>query len=227
MKKNGFCRAAMAGTALFLSIAVFPSQAAETGPGFEEAVEDTYDGPESPLGGRQACGQSHGSRTSENVRRPPEASRRRRARMADGSQEAPSSKVTETEPEGHTVPGRSYGTFKISAYCGCEACSGGHLYTYSGAVPKEDHTISADLGLQFPLGTKLLIDGIIYTVEDKGSGVVENHLDIYFDTHKKPWITGSRRWRYLRQSEPNRSIKKEGPCHPGFPSSFLSLFTDP
>lgn len=42
MKKNGFCRAAMAGTALFLSIAVFPSQAAETGPGFEEAVEDTY-----------------------------------------------------------------------------------------------------------------------------------------------------------------------------------------
>ena len=48
MKKNGFCRAAMAGTALFLSIAVFPSQAAETGPGFEEAVEDTYDGPESP-----------------------------------------------------------------------------------------------------------------------------------------------------------------------------------
>ena len=49
MKKNGFCRAAMAGTALFLSIAVFPSQAAETGPGIEEAVEDTYDGPESPL----------------------------------------------------------------------------------------------------------------------------------------------------------------------------------
>ena len=49
MKKNGFCRPAMAGTALFLSIAVFPSQAAETGPGFEEAVEDTYDGPESPL----------------------------------------------------------------------------------------------------------------------------------------------------------------------------------
>ena len=83
-----------------------------------------------------------------------------------------------------TVPGRSYGTFKISAYCGCEACSGGHLYTYSGAVPKEDHTISADLD-QFPLGTKLLIDGIIYTVEDKGSGVVENHLDIYFDTHKE------------------------------------------
>ncbi|MFR8778464.1 MAG: 3D domain-containing protein [Enterocloster sp.] len=25
----------------------------------------------------------------------------------------------------------------------------------------------------------------MYTVEDKGSGVVENHLDIYFDTHKE------------------------------------------
>ena len=47
-----------------------------------------------------------------------------------------------------------------------------------------DHTISADLD-QFPLGTKLLIDGIVYTVEDKGSGVAENHLDIYFDTHKE------------------------------------------
>ena len=144
MKKNGFCRAAMAGTALFLSIAVFPSQAAETGPGFEEAVEDTYDGPESPL----------------------EA-----AKPADKAMEAEPAKT-------------SGGPRKISAYCGCEACSGGHLYTYSGAVPKEDHTISADLD-QFPLGTKLLIDGIIYTVEDKGSGVVENHLDIYFDTHKE------------------------------------------
>lgn len=226
MKKNGFCRAAMAGTALFLSIAVFPSQAAETGPGFEEAVEDTYDGPESPLEAAKPADkamEAEPAKTSGGPRKPAEDA----SGMADGSQEAPSSKVTETEPEETTVPGRSYGTFKISAYCGCEACSGGHLYTYSGAVPKEDHTISADLD-QFPLGTKLLIDGIIYTVEDKGSGVVENHLDIYFDTHKEALDYGSRRWRYLRQSrKPNRSIKKEGPCHPGFPSSFLSLFTDP
>ena len=71
------CRAAMAGTALFLSIAVFPSQAAETGPGFEEAVEDTYDGPESPLEAAKPADKAMESRTSENVRRPPEASRRR------------------------------------------------------------------------------------------------------------------------------------------------------
>ena len=183
MKKNGFCRAAMAGTALFLSIAVFPSQAAETGPGFEEAVEDTYDGPESPLEAARPADkamEAEPAKTSGGPRKPAEDA----SGMADGSQEAPSSKITETEPEETAVPGRSYGTFKISAYCGCEACSGGHLYTYSGAVPKEDHTISADLD-QFPLGTKLLIDGIIYTVEDKGSGVVENHLDIYFDTHEE------------------------------------------
>ena len=97
MKKNGFCRAAMAGTALFLSIAVFPSQAAETGPGFEEAVEDTYDGPESPLEAARPpdkAMEAEPAKTSGGPRKPAEDA----SGMADGSQEAPSSKVTETEP---------------------------------------------------------------------------------------------------------------------------------
>ena len=91
MKKNGFCRAAMAGTALFLSIAVFPSQAAETGPGFEEAVEDTYDGPESPLEAARPADkamEAEPAKTSGGPRKPAEDA----SGMADGSQEAPSSK---------------------------------------------------------------------------------------------------------------------------------------
>lgn len=80
--------------------------------------------------------------------------------------------------------GESYGTFKTSAYCGCVKCSGNNNLTYSGTVPVANHTISADLDV-FPIGTKLMIGDIIYTVEDMGSGVNGNHLDIYFDTHQQ------------------------------------------
>lgn len=97
-----------------------------------------------------------------------------------GSQTGPGdSKTTEFETG---EPDEYLGSFLISGYCNCSNCSGGHSRTYSGTIPQADHTISADLNC-FPIGTKLLIDGIVYTVEDKGSGVVDNRLDIYFATH--------------------------------------------
>lgn len=83
----------------------------------------------------------------------------------------------------------SLGTFTITGYCGCSKCSGSHGLTYSGTVPTANHTISADLNL-FPLGTKLKIDGIIYTVEDKGSAVKGKTLDIYYDTHDEALAKG-------------------------------------
>ena len=79
--------------------------------------------------------------------------------------------------------GKSLGTFSISGYCTCEDCIIGQGLTSSGKKPTGNHTIAADLSL-FPLGTKLWIDGIIYTVEDTGGGMVGNKLDIYFDTHE-------------------------------------------
>lgn len=81
------------------------------------------------------------------------------------------------------------GTFHATAYCGCESCSGGHALTYSGTIPQPNHTIAADLDL-YPLGTKLMIDGIVYTVEDKGSNVVENCIDIFFATHEEALAFG-------------------------------------
>ena len=81
------------------------------------------------------------------------------------------------------------GTFKATAYCGCDYCSGGHALTYSGTVPRANHTIAADLDL-YPLGTKLMIDGIVYTVEDKGSSVIDNKIDIYFETHAEALAFG-------------------------------------
>ena len=80
--------------------------------------------------------------------------------------------------------GEFLGDFEVTAYCGCQKCSKGNALTYSGTVPEEGHTISADLDV-FPLGTRLLIDGTVYTVEDTGSGIDGNHLDIYFDSHEK------------------------------------------
>ena len=79
--------------------------------------------------------------------------------------------------------GEFLGDFEITAYCGCQKCSKGNALTYSGTTPEEGRTISADLDV-FPLGTRLLIDGTVYTVEDTGSGVDGNHLDIYFDSHE-------------------------------------------
>lgn len=78
--------------------------------------------------------------------------------------------------------GESLGMFTVTGYCGCENCSGGHNLTYSGTVPKADHTLSADIE-QFPIGTKLMIDGIIYTVEDMGSSIRGSWVDIYYDEH--------------------------------------------
>lgn len=88
-----------------------------------------------------------------------------------------------TAPADNTVePGEYLGEFKASGYCSCQKCSGGYTKTYSGTIPQANHTISADLN-QFPIGTRLVIDGVTYTVEDKGSGVNGNRIDIYFASH--------------------------------------------
>lgn len=89
------------------------------------------------------------------------------------------------EDKKEAFPGRgiSLGTFVTTGYCSCEECSGGFGLTYSGTVPQARHTISADISL-FPVGTLLMIDDIIYTVEDIGSDVIGNHIDIYYDNHE-------------------------------------------
>ena len=56
--------------------------------------------------------------------------------------------------------------------------------------PTPNHTISADLDL-FPLGTRLKIDGIVYTVEDKGSSVKGNILDIFYSSHEDALAKGT------------------------------------
>lgn len=87
------------------------------------------------------------------------------------------------EPE-KDIAGNSLGIFSTTAYCRCSICSSGHNITYAGTVPTINHTISADIR-KFPLGTKLMIDGTVYTVEDIGSSIVGNKLDIFFGSHQE------------------------------------------
>lgn len=88
-------------------------------------------------------------------------------------------------------PDQYLGSFHATAYCNCERCSGGHALTYSGTVPKPNHTIAADL-IKYPIGTKLLINGIVYTVEDKGSNVIDDRIDIFFATHEEALAFGTK-----------------------------------
>ena len=83
----------------------------------------------------------------------------------------------------------SLGLFTVTGYCGCDRCSGGHNLTYSGTVPQADHTISADLD-RLPLNTRVMINGIVYTVEDMGSGVDGNKIDVYYATHEEALAHG-------------------------------------
>lgn len=96
-------------------------------------------------------------------------------------------KEEEVPPEPEEV---SLGRFMITGYCSCEQCSGGHNLTYSGTVPTPNHTISADLN-KFPIGTRLEVDGTVYTVEDKGSSVNGNMLDIFYGSHEDALAKGT------------------------------------
>ncbi len=76
--------------------------------------------------------------------------------------------------------GTYLGNFKLTAYCACSACCGQWAggATASGTTPTAGKTVAMG-GVSF--GTKLLINGTVYTVEDRGTPY--GHVDIFFDSH--------------------------------------------
>lgn len=80
----------------------------------------------------------------------------------------------------YSVKGKYLGTFKLTAYCNCSSCCGKWAggATASGVMPVAGRTV-AMAGV--PFGTKLLINGNVYTVEDRGTPY--GHVDIYFNSH--------------------------------------------
>ena len=49
-----------------------------------------------------------------------------------------------------------------------------------------------------------MIDGIVYTVEDKGSGVNGNKADIFFSTHEEALAYGRKTREVFLFTEPER-----------------------
>ena len=88
--------------------------------------------------------------------------------------------VRETVTETQTVRvGESLGQVVTSGYCNCPICcgvwSGGS--TASGAMPQANHTIAVDASNPFvPLGTKIVMNGVEYVVEDTGAFIVIDTL---------------------------------------------------
>lgn len=122
----------------------------------------------------------------EGVEDPPKAeagAEAQRETKADTAEKEQSQSTAQTEV--------SYGMFEVTGYCPCEICTGNNHLTYSETVPKAKHTVAADLRI-FPLGTKLKIDGTIYTVEDIGAAIKNNKIDIFYDDHQEALESGRR-----------------------------------
>ena len=72
--------------------------------------------------------------------------------------------------------------FKVTAYCSCARCCGKTTgRTASGTKATAGHTVAASG--QFSFGTKLMINGQEYTVEDRGGAIQGNRIDIYMNSH--------------------------------------------
>lgn len=117
--------------------------------------------------------------------------------------------TTETREETTTIQvGESLGNVVTSGYCNCPICcgvwSGGP--TASGAMPQANHTIAVDAANPFlPMGTKVVMNGVEYTVEDTGNfaqyGV---QFDVYYDSHSAASAHGHQTWEcFLAEGNQN------------------------
>ena len=89
--------------------------------------------------------------------------------------------AADTSDSGSSSQGTYLGNFTLTAYCNCAQCCGtaGNA-TASGTTPVAGRTV-AMAGV--PFGTKLLINGNVYTVEDLGTPY--GHVDIYCSSHSE------------------------------------------
>ena len=91
---------------------------------------------------------------------------------------------TELEQENIDMNLEYLGIYTLTAYCSCEECCGkSDGITASGVKARPNHTIAAPS--EFAFGTKLMINGIEYTVEDRGGAIKDNRIDVYFDSHQE------------------------------------------
>lgn len=100
--------------------------------------------------------------------------------------------AVESSKKTTSTSSKHLGTFKVTAYCSCEKCcgSGSTGYTASGTKATAGRTIAASS--KYAFGTKLMFNGTVYTVEDRGGSVDGNVIDLYFDSHEEACSWGVR-----------------------------------
>lgn len=70
----------------------------------------------------------------------------------------------------------------VSYYCSCSICCGEWANGITASGKRAASGMVAMAG-EYPFGTKIEIDGVLYTVQDRGGKVTGNHVDIYAPTH--------------------------------------------
>lgn len=106
--------------------------------------------------------------------------------VATDSTAAPAENIFYAEriPSGHW---ENAGRYRMSHFCPCRKCNGSNAgRTASGAPMTVGRTVAT--GREFPFGTRLLINGTIYTVEDRG--VPNGCVDILVDSHSEAYQRG-------------------------------------
>lgn len=89
--------------------------------------------------------------------------------------------VQENVQQTAATPTSYYGNCRITFYCPCAQCCGswGNA-TASGARPTAGRTVACG---DLPFGTRLLIEGHEYVVEDRGVGAQQ--IDIFVNGHQE------------------------------------------
>ena len=81
--------------------------------------------------------------------------------------------------------------YKITAYCPCAKCCGKATgRTAMGTKATAGRTVAASG--KFAFGTKLNINGHVYTVEDRGGAINGKKIDIYVNSHAEALAWGVR-----------------------------------
>ena len=82
----------------------------------------------------------------------------------------------------------------VTAYCACHICCGSWSATnktVDGHTPKQGITVAASRSI--PFGTKVLIDGHTYIVQDRLAKRFDNRIDVYFNNHRDALVFGKKR----------------------------------
>lgn len=75
---------------------------------------------------------------------------------------------------------------EVTHYCSCYQCNGNTLAKTASGKPLADGMVA--MSSNYPFGTQLMINGKLYTVEDRGGSEIENNIhrvDIYVPNHQQ------------------------------------------